>query len=55
METIDEWTETLEIPLLSEYGVRDSDLERIVQGAGNKNNPVRLNEEEIKDLLLMRL
>ena len=55
METIDAWTETLKIPLLSEYGVRDSDLDEIVQGAGNKNNPVALNEEEIKDLLLMRL
>jgi alcohol dehydrogenase class IV len=55
METIDEWTETLELPLLSEYGIRDTDLDRIVQGAGNKNNPVPLTEEEIKDLLLMRL
>jgi len=55
METIDAWTERLEIPRLAEYGIRDADLERIVEGAGNKNNPVQLNRDEIKDLLLMRL
>lgn len=55
METIDAWTERLKIPLLGEYGVRDSDLDRIARGADNKNNPVHLTEEEIRDLLLMRL
>jgi alcohol dehydrogenase class IV len=52
---IDEWTETLRMPRLSEVGVRASDLDRIVQGAGNKNNPVRLTDAEIRALLLMRL
>jgi alcohol dehydrogenase class IV len=55
VERIDEWTETLAIPRLSEYGMRASDLDGIVQGAGNKNNPVALTEEEIKALVSMRL
>ena len=55
METIDGWTETLGIPRLSAYGVRASDLDRIARTAGNKNNPVPLTQEEIRDLLLMRL
>jgi alcohol dehydrogenase class IV len=52
---IDEWTETLGMPRLSEYGVCASDLDRIVEGAENKNNPVRLTDAEIRDLLSMRL
>jgi alcohol dehydrogenase class IV len=52
---IDEWIETLAIPRLSEYGIRASDLDGIARSAGNKNNPVGLSEEEIKDLLSMRL
>jgi alcohol dehydrogenase class IV len=55
VETIDEWTETLRIPRLGEYGIRTSDLDRIVADTGNKNNPVALTAEEIKDLLRMRL
>jgi alcohol dehydrogenase class IV len=55
VETIDAWTEGLKIPRLSMYGVLSSDLSRIAEAAGNKNNPVRLSKEDIKDLLLMRL
>lgn len=52
---IDEWTEALRMPRLSQYGARSSDLDRIVRDAGNKNNPVRLADAEIRALLLMRL
>jgi alcohol dehydrogenase len=55
IEKIDEWTETLAIPRLGQYGIRASDLDRIAQSAGNKNNPVALSEEEIRILLSMRL
>jgi len=55
IERIDGWIETLAIPRLSRYGIRASDLDRIARSAGNKNNPVALSAEEIKDLLLMRL
>jgi len=55
IERIDSWTETLAIPRLSEYGIFASDLDRIAQSTGNKNNPGALSEEEIKDLASMRL
>ena len=55
IEKIDAWTERLSIPRLSRYGMRVSDLDEIARRAGNKNNPVPLNHEEIRDLLLMRL
>jgi alcohol dehydrogenase class IV len=55
IERIDSWTKTLAIPRLSEYGILASDLDRIARNAGNKNNPVVLSEEDIKDLVSMRL
>jgi len=55
VETIDAWTEMLKMPRLSKYGVLPSDLSKIVEAADNKNNPVRLSKDEIRDLLLMRL
>jgi alcohol dehydrogenase class IV len=55
VETIDAWTEMLKMPRLSKYGIRPSDLSKIAEAAGNKNNPVTLSKDEIKNLLLMRL
>ena len=55
IERIDGWIETLAIPRLSRYGIRASDLDRIARSAGNKNNPVALSADEIRDLLLTRL
>ena len=55
IERIDGWIETLAIPRLGMYGIRASDLDRIAGSAGNKNNPVALSADEIKDLVSMRL
>lgn len=55
VETIDRWTERLRIPRLGQYGIRPSHLGKILEGATSKNNPVKLNEEEIRGLLLTRL
>jgi alcohol dehydrogenase class IV len=55
VDTIETWTETLKLPRLSKYGVLPSDLSKIAEAADNKNNPVRLSKDEIRDLLLMRL
>ena len=55
IERIDGWIETLAIPRLGRYGIRASDLDTIARNAGNKNNPVALSPEEIKDLVSMRL
>jgi alcohol dehydrogenase class IV len=55
LETLDRWTELLRIPRLSQFGLGTADLDKIAKHADNKNNPVELNEAEIKQLLLMRL
>jgi alcohol dehydrogenase class IV len=55
VETIDRWTEMLNIPRLSHFGLGTADLDKIAEHADNKNNPVELNPQEIKELLSMRL
>lgn len=48
-------TERLNLPRLSRYGVTESDLSRIAEGARNRHNPVTLNKEEMMGLLRARL
>ncbi|MFA6450317.1 MAG: iron-containing alcohol dehydrogenase [bacterium] len=55
VERIEEWTETLKIPRLGAYGIKESDLDAIVAAASNKYNPVQLSPSEIRDVLLKRL
>jgi alcohol dehydrogenase class IV len=47
--------EKLAIPRLNDYGVRASDCDRIVERAGSKNNPVPLDREEMRRILLERI
>ncbi|MBZ4647093.1 MAG: hypothetical protein PWR27_120 [Petroclostridium sp.] len=55
VQKIEEWIKLLKIPRLSEYGISKNDLDKIVEKSGNKNNPVKLGKEHIKQLLLNRL
>ncbi|TFG00400.1 MAG: iron-containing alcohol dehydrogenase [Promethearchaeota archaeon] len=55
VETLEKWTEKLEIYRLGKYGISEGDLDKIVQKAGLKNNPVPLSDEEIKQMLKNRL
>lgn len=48
-------TERLAIPRLSDYGVSASDCDRIIEHAGSKNNPVSLDREEMREILLERV
>lgn len=50
-----EWTEALGLPRLGAYGVSAGDLDRIVDHAGNRNNPVQLAKDEIRALVADRL
>ena len=52
---LDEWTTALDVPRLGRYGIREHDLDSIVEGAANRNNPIALSREEIRELLLERL
>lgn len=50
-----EWTELLKIPRLSQFGITMDDIDKIVSATGQKNNPVVLKKEELKDILKDRL
>ena len=49
------WVEELQLPRLSDYGITGADLDRIVEAASNRNNPIALSPSEIKALLQTRL
>jgi len=58
VRTLYEWTARLKIPALEAYGVRDSDMHRIVSGARGssmKTNPVVLTNDEIAEIVQARL
>ena len=55
VEIIENWIERLNISRLGDYGVEEKDLDKIVNKAGNKNNPIQLNKNQIKILLKNRL
>jgi len=55
VKTINEWLEILKIPPLGHYGITEKDLTKIAEKTGNKNNPIKLDREEIVDLLSSRL
>jgi len=50
-----EWTGILHMPLLSKYGVTESDINDILDRTGNKNNPVELDRCMIRRIIEMRL
>ena len=55
VEKLAEWTEMLEIPRLSEYGVTESDIDVIVEKSDNKNNPVELDSSDIRRIIFSRV
>jgi alcohol dehydrogenase class IV len=55
LERLEEWTEKLGIPRLGDYGLEGSDLDGLVARAGQKANPIQLNPQDIKAILLARL
>ncbi len=58
VRTLYEWTARLKIPTLQAYGVRGSDVRRIVSGAHGssmKTNPIVLTDDEIAEIVEARL
>ena len=53
--TLEQWTHTLQIPLLGPYGITSRDVDRIVAASNNRNNPVELSTAEIRTILQRRL
>ena len=55
LDTLDEWTRIMKMPVLSDFGVCHSDHSRIVahsRGSSMKTNPVLLTDDEIHQILL---
>jgi len=58
VRTLHDWTERLELPRLSAYGVGEADLARIVansRGSSMLTNPVALTDGEIAEVVRRRL
>jgi alcohol dehydrogenase class IV len=55
METLENWTELLNIDRLGKYGVTTDDIDTIIERTGLKNNPVHLKREDLKEILINRI
>ncbi|MBN1349225.1 iron-containing alcohol dehydrogenase [candidate division KSB1 bacterium] len=54
-DKLDEWIDLLDLPRLGDFGVQANDIDRIVRETGNKNNPIILDETEIRQILSSRI
>ncbi|HKP97546.1 MAG TPA: iron-containing alcohol dehydrogenase [Fibrobacteria bacterium] len=55
VDTLRAWTSALALPRLGAYGVSAADLDRIVDKTSNRHNPVKLERDELLELLARRL
>lgn len=58
LEILGEWTEDLQLPLLSHYGMQAPDIPRVVancRGSSMKTNPIVLTDAEVSEILKARL
>ena len=58
IDLLEQWTARLSLPRLSEFGMADADVERVVansRGGSMQTNPIRLDDGELAKLLRARL
>ncbi len=55
VQKLEEWVENLTVPRLGTFGVRKSDVDRIVAKTSGKNNPIALTKDQIKQIIEERL
>jgi alcohol dehydrogenase len=55
IDVLYDWSERLQMPLLSRYGVTEADIERIADATELKNNAVKLAREVIAEILKERI
>lgn len=58
LDTLEHWTDRMELPRLGSFGVGESDVPRLVansRGSSMKTNPVHLTDAEIAGLIRARL
>lgn len=55
VKTLEEWTEKLNVPRFSDYGIAEKHLDQIVGESSNKNNPVLLDAGDMKKICQARI
>jgi alcohol dehydrogenase len=55
IQTLDRWTDVLNLDRLGKYEISEGDIGKIVGMAGLKNNPVDLNKEDIELIVRNRI
>jgi alcohol dehydrogenase len=58
IDTLNDWTRTLQLPRLGHYGVTAADIPRIVgnsRGSSMKTNPITLDDRDIAEIVAARL
>jgi len=58
VELLESWTERLQLPRLSHYGMRSDDMDRVVancRGGSMQTNPIKLSDSEVAQVLEARL
>lgn len=55
IEILRKWTRDLNIDRLGKHGINEEYVDKIVENAGLKNNPVNLSKDDIKKIVLNRL
>jgi alcohol dehydrogenase class IV len=55
IETLKALTDFLSIPKLGSYGIIESDFAKIIASTDNKNNPIALSDNELEEILNLRL
>jgi alcohol dehydrogenase len=58
LDRLHDWTERMQLPRLRQYGVSESDFDKIIansRGNSMKTNPIRLEDREIRAILSARL
>lgn len=57
-ERLREWTQQMQLPRLASFGVSEKDLSHVVansRGSSMKTNPIVMSDDEIRQLLMLRL
>ena len=54
-DVIDEWTEKFNIPSLDDYNITPGDVTEIIDNTVQKQDPVKLDKQEIKSILIDRM
>jgi alcohol dehydrogenase class IV len=55
VEKLSEFARLLEMPTLAAFGISESDITAIIDQTDNKNNPVKLDKDDLRKILMERI